>query len=90
MLACRRVVVAALYVGRLAERDDRHAVTVGALAVDAAVVVALVERARLGDEPALATVWSREATKVDSCSRAVATVHATGRSVAVQTDAWMR
>jgi hypothetical protein len=46
--------LAALHVGRLAERDDRHAAALAALGVDAGVVIALVERARLGGEAARA------------------------------------
>jgi len=64
VLARRRLVGAALHVRGLAERDDRAAVAVLAAVIDALEVVALVHRARLGSEAALANrVQQRQRVK---------------------------
>src|SRR5437763_16803670 len=52
VLAGRRAMVAALHFRGLSERNDGGAVALGALGVDAVVVVAHVERGRLWSEPA--------------------------------------
>jgi hypothetical protein len=46
--------VAALHAGRLAERDDRQAVALGAPVVNRRNVVSLIERGSLDGESALA------------------------------------
>ena len=54
MLAGRRAAVAALHFRRLTERDDGRNVALLTLGVDAVVVVAHIQRSRLGHEAPVA------------------------------------
>jgi hypothetical protein len=77
--------LATLDIGRLSQRNDGRDALRGALAVDALVVVALVEWAGPGLDPEESSLSSNGAAIVDSCALAVSTDRASGRSVAVST-----